>query len=76
MAVAHNYSAQMDFAISDKNSFRTELRSCGYSEEKINSHHPLLCIFQDENRFKMEMNFDREAFAEAVNKFLGGKTQR
>ena len=76
MKTAANYSSQMNFAISDKKVHRTELRNCGYSNEKITEYRPLICIYNDEDRFNMKMNFDSEAFSEAVDKFLDGRVQR
>merc|ERR1712106_738326 len=76
MRVAANYSSEMNFAISDKKIFRADLRNCGYSNEKINEHQPLLCIYNDEDRFNMKMSFDTEAFSEAVDRFLNGNVQR
>ena len=76
MRVAANYSSQMNFAISDKKAYKHELRTCGYTNAKIDEYLPLLCIFNDEDRYNMKMNFDNEAFAEAVDRFLKGNTQR
>ena len=76
MSVAKNYSKQLNFALSDKKYYKYELRNCGYSHDRIESHEPLVCMFREEDRFNMKMVFNNEAFSDTLDKFIAGRSQR
>ena len=76
MSIAKNFSNHLNFALSDKKYYKFELRNCGYSNSRIDSAEPLICMFRDEDRFNMKMNFNNEAFAEILDKFVAGTTGR
>ena len=59
-----------------QNEYKHELRLCGYTSERISQHRPIVCIYNDEDRFNMLINFDSPAFSETLDKYLAGKMQR
>ena len=76
MAVAKNFSDIMNFAISNKRDYKYELQNCGHDQKKIDSQEPIVCIFKEEDRFRMRMSYSNEAFAEFIERVLDGREER
>ena len=76
MAVAKSFSEKMNFAISNKRDYKYELQHCGHDQRKIDSQEPIICIFKEEDRFRMETSFSNKAFSEFMEKFLEGRQER
>ena len=76
MAVAKRFSENMNFAISNKRDYKYELQHCGHEQKKIDSQEPIICIFKEEDRFRMSTSFSNKAFSEFIENVLEGKQTR
>ena len=76
MAVAKKFSEKMNFAISNKRDYKYELQHCGHDQKKIDSQEPIVCIFKEEDRFRMKTSFGNDAFSEFIENVLESRQAR
>ena len=52
------------------------IKRLGHEQKKIDSQEPIVCIFKEEDRFRMKTSFGNKAFSDFIEEVLEGRQAR